>query len=278
MAKRKNVVLDNEVGDDDELLVLNDAYELTNEKKRIQSLLPKDIKIIAKNESQKKLINSIKNNEITICAGLAGCGKTYVAVAYALSLIRKSSNRYRRIYFVKSVTTLRDEELGFLKGDLNEKIQPSMWSFFINTEKLILKRVIVDMVKEEIIKSFPLAYMRGVSLDDSIIIVDEAQNIGTDNMRTMMTRVGMNSKLIILGDTNQIDMKYKQDSSLDLIMKMFEDVDSFGVIRMDETDTNIRNPLINTIESKFKEFYDSVGQKSDKTRKLIYENGRKNEQ
>ena len=104
--------------------------------------------------------------------------------------------------------------------------------------------------------------MRGVSLDNAIIIIDEAQNISLDNIRTAMTRIGSDSKIIILGDLNQIDMKYKENSSLEIILNMFEGVESIGIVKMDENDTNVRNPLISIIESKFKNYFNN-GQKKN---------------
>jgi phosphate starvation-inducible protein PhoH and related proteins len=240
--------------DYEELLAVNSAAQISRIKEEIGKLLPNDIKIIAKNESQKKLINSIKNNEITICAGPPGTGKTFVAVAYALSLLRKTSNRFKKIYLVKSVTTLKGEEIGYLKGDFKEKIEPFMWSFFINMEKIALESSVHTLADREIIMPFPLAYMRGVSLDDCIIIADEMQNVSMENSRTLMTRIGNNSKLILLGDMNQIDIKNKNESSLESLVEMFRDVENIGVIEMSESDTNVRNPMIAVIEEKFNEF------------------------
>ena len=96
--------------------------------------------------------------------------------------------------------------------------------------------------------------MRGVTLDDCIIIIDEAQNISLDNSRTLLTRIGENSKVILLGDTNQIDLKNKEESSLKTLINMFEDTDNIGIIEMNEDDKNIRNPIITVIEAKFKEY------------------------
>jgi len=244
--------------DYEELLSVNSGAEISRIKTEISKLLPSDIKIIAKNESQKKLINSIKNNEITICAGPAGTGKTFVAVAYALSLLRKNSNRFRKIYLVKSVTTLKGEEIGFLKGDLNEKIEPFMWSFYINMEKLIISSSVKTLIEKEIIRPFPLAYMRGASLDDCIIIADEMQNVSFDNSRTLLTRIGSNSKLILLGDINQVDMKNKNESSLEVLLELFDGVSNMGVIKMSEEDTNVRNPLISIIEDKYKDYMNKL--------------------
>jgi len=241
--------------DFEELVSVNSAIQIQKIKEEIGKLLPNDIKIIAKNESQKKLINSIKNNEITVCAGPAGCGKTYVAIAYALSLLRKPTNRFKKIYLVKSVTTLKGEEIGYLKGDWKEKVEPFMWSFYINMEKLLLDSVVKTLVEKDVIKPFPLAYMRGASLDDCIIIADEMQNVSLDNSRTLMTRIGSNCKLILLGDINQIDMKNKNDSSLEILLKIFNDTKDIGTIEMNNEDTNVRNPIISIIEDKFSDFY-----------------------
>jgi phosphate starvation-inducible PhoH-like protein len=114
---------------------------------------------------------------------------------------------------------LKGEEIGFLKGDLKEKIEPFMWSFYINMEKLLPEANIRNLVDKGIIRPFPLAYMRGASFDDCIIIADEMQNVSIDNSRTLLTRIGSNCKLILLGDIKQIDMKNKHESSLEIITR-----------------------------------------------------------
>jgi len=245
MGKSKNNNNDFDVNE-------NKLYKIKSE---IGKILKDNIKIVAKNDSQKQLIKSIKENEITICNGPAGTGKTLVSIGIALNLLKNPENSYKTIYLVKSVTTLKNEELGFLKGNLKEKIEPFMWSFFINFEKLIEKSTLNMLLDAEIIKPFPLAYMRGASLDDCIIIGDEFQNVSLDNSRTQMTRIGNNCKLILLGDENQIDMKNKHESSLRKIIKLFNSTPKIGTITMSEEDTNVRNPLITEIENKFKELY-----------------------
>lgn len=244
----------NEEQEFNEIISEENTSQVKQSKNIISRVVPNDIKIVSKNESQKNLIKSIKNNEITICAGPPGCGKTYVALAYALSLLRKPSNNYKNIFLVKSVTTLKNEDMGFLKGDVKEKLEPVMWSFYINMEKLILKTKIDELVESGIIRPYPLAYIKGASLDNCIIIADEFQNVTLDNSRTLMTRIGNNSKLIMLGDVNQIDLKNKDESSLEILLDMFNDVDGIGVVEMSKEDTNVRNPIITTIENKYEEY------------------------
>lgn len=229
--------------------------QIKKERKIIESLIPNNISIKSKNESQKKLINSIKNNEITICSGQAGSGKTYIAVGCALKIIRKISSDFRKIYLIKSVIPLRGEEIGFLKGDYMEKIEPYMQSFYLNIEKFINKNILKRLINEEIIKPFPVAFLRGTSIDNAILIIDESQNLSMDNMETIMTRLSNTSKMIILGDTNQIDLKNKNESSLKKLTNLFnEKIDGINVVEMDKNDDNVRNPLIKYIEEIFREF------------------------
>jgi len=213
-----------------------------------------EVKIVAKNDSQKELIRSIKNNEITICYGSAGSGKTYVTLGMALNFLKKTTNEHNKIYLIKSVRTLKDEDIGFLPGDMMSKIEPAMQSFFLNIQKLIPSKTMKAMITDEILIPFPVAFMRGVTLDDCIIIVDEAQNLSVDNIKTIMTRIGSNCKLIILGDLNQIDLIDKSISSLKTIKNIFKDCENIGVVEMSKADDNVRNPLIKVIEQKFEEY------------------------
>ena len=236
-----------------DLIRLNTKEDVERIKSEINKILPRDLKIKAMNDSQIRLIKSIKSNEITICAGPAGTGKTFVAMGIALNLLKKSTNRFKKIYLVKSVKTLKDEEVGFLPGDIREKIEPAMWSFYLNMEKVMTDIALKQLVEKDIVRPAPLAFIRGASLDDCIIIADEMQNVTLDNSRTLLTRIGSNAKIILLGDTNQVDMRNKTDSSLETLLNMFDNVENMGVIKMSDEDTNIRNPLITIIEKKYKE-------------------------
>lgn len=203
-----------------------------------------------KTENQKKLINLIKEKEITICCGLAGCGKTFLACYQALNLLKTQPDKYKKIVLVKSVTTLKSEEIGFLKGTLEEKMEPFVYSFINNFEKLIGKVETAALRQDGIIEIIPIAYMRGINIDEAVIIIDEVQNITIENIRTILTRIGFNSKMIFLGDTKQIDYKIKKDSALKFIMEQFNDIEEFGTIELGEDDV-VRNPLIKKIENVF---------------------------
>ena len=203
-----------------------------------------------KNERQKKLVRLISQKEITICAGPAGTGKTYLACAEALRLITTNYSTYKKILLVKSVTVLPGEEVGFLKGTLKEKMEPFMVSFVDNFEKLIGAELTQQLMDAGVIQIQPLTYIRGRSIDNSIIIIDEAQNITLPNMRSAMTRIGEDSKMVIIGDTKQIDITKKSESSLDKICRMFSEVDEIGITQFEREDI-VRNKLIKMIDDIF---------------------------
>jgi phosphate starvation-inducible PhoH-like protein len=234
---------------DDELYETSQNYHSNNQDFDLQKLR---INYKFKNENQKKLDNIISENKITIASGPAGTGKTYLACAQALKLL-KSDPRFKKILLVKSVTVLEGEEVGFLKGDLKEKMFPFMISFLDNFHKIIGESLTQIMLDQGIIQILPLAYIRGRSIDNSIIIVDEAQNITQKNMRSTMTRIGTDSKMIITGDTKQIDMKNPKLSSLDLVIKLFENKEGIGTMYFSNNDI-VRDPIVKLIEEVFDEW------------------------
>ena len=208
------------------------------------------INVKCKTENQKKLVNSIKENEITICSGLPGSGKTFLSCAEALKLI-KTRPKYKRIVLVKSITPLKNEEIGHLPGNLEEKMAPIMESFTDNIRKLIGKTRMEKLIELGVIEIVPIAFARGRSIDNSIILIDEAQNISLDNIRTLMTRIGDNSKMVIMGDVKQKDIRNKRDSSLEIVLKRFDNVEGFGCVELRDPNDVVRNPIIKIVEQVF---------------------------
>jgi phosphate starvation-inducible PhoH-like protein len=242
--KRRNKQLSEE-----ELLEIQEFVYRKNEEED-KFLHSMTVNYKCKNKNQAKVRESIRNKEISIVSGLPGTGKTYIACAEALKLI-KSKPKYKKILLVKSVTQLKGEDLGFLPGDLKDKLDPYMISFIDNFEKLIGETMTRKLRELGLINIQPLAIIRGRSIDNTIIIVDEAQNISVENMRTLMTRIGDNSKMVILGDVKQKDIKNKKDSSLEVIIERFKDVEGFGCVELRNPDDVVRNPIIKIIESTF---------------------------
>ena len=244
MARRRNKNLSEE----DYLEIQEFVYSKNVEEDKFLTSMSVHYK--CKNENQGKVRDSIRNNEITIVSGLPGTGKTFLACAEALKLI-KSKPKYKKILLVKSVTQLKGEELGHLPGDIQEKFDPYMGSFVDNFEKIIGESLTYKLRELGLINIQPLAFVRGRSIDNTIIIVDEAQNISIDNMRTLMTRIGDNSKMIILGDVKQKDIRNKKDSSLEIVLDRFNEIEGFGCVELRNPEDVVRNPIIKIIEEVF---------------------------
>jgi len=243
MARRKRLSADERQDID------NYVYNKQSENGKLLTQISVDVK--PKTENQKKLVQAIKEKEIIITSGFPGTGKTFLACAEALKLLRNPENAFKKIILVKSVTTLKDEEIGFLKGTMEEKMEPFMDSFLDNFNKIVGESLTIKLREQGYVQIKPIAYVRGRSIDNSIIIMDEAQNISLDNMRTLMTRIGENSKMIILGDIKQKDIRNKKDSSLEVVIDKFRDKKSFGIVELRNKEDIVRNKIIEIIEEVF---------------------------
>lgn len=213
------------------------------------------IHLKCKSPNQKELVKLIKDRDITFCAGLPGTGKTYLACAVALELLKQQPDRFKKIVIVKSVTTVEGEEIGYLKGTQDEKMKPFMYSFIHNFEKIIGRQKVEALKMAGMIEELPIAYMRGINIDNAVIIIDETQNLTKLKVKTIMTRLGEGSKLIFLGDTDQVDMKKPETSALRHVMKEFakEKYKTVaGSIVLGEEDV-VRHQLIKLILSAFEE-------------------------
>jgi phosphate starvation-inducible protein PhoH and related proteins len=162
-----------------------------------------------KNDIQKKLIVSIDKNDVTVCHGPAGTGKSLCSIYSALKLLKEDRNKYKNILLLKSITQLKDEMLPSLPGNAMEKMYFQNLSFIDSFNKLIGKQNTEKLIENGILIFDVIGSMRGRNLCNTIVIVDECQNISHDNMKTILTRLSENSKIIILGDPKQIDIKNK---------------------------------------------------------------------
>ncbi len=208
-----------------------------------------NINIKCKTENQKKLLNLIKEKEVIICSGPAGCGKTYLSCAEALKLLKLKIG-FEKIVLIKSVITLKTEDIGYIKGSIDDKMEPVIYSFINNFEKLIGKEKTEKLKEFGFIEVLPIGYLRGINIDNALVIIDEVQNINIDNIRTILTRLGSNSKMILLGDSNQIDTKSKKDTALKFLLEKFDTLDEIGTLELTLDDV-VRNPLIKKIETVF---------------------------
>src|SRR6056300_1807929 len=197
-------------------------------------------------ESQKEYYDILTNNEITICTGPAGVGKSYVAMSAAVQLLLDDSNSYEKIIIVRPAVEA-EEKLGSLPGNLEEKLDPYIFPSYYLLNKIIGKETREKLKDHDIIEVFALAYMRGMNIDNSILIFDEAQNCTPKQMKLLLTRIGFNSKFFISGDLEQTDRyKDKTQSGLWDALSRFRELDKVGIFEFDSKDI-IRNPLITKI-------------------------------
>jgi phosphate starvation-inducible PhoH-like protein len=212
------------------------------------------LSIKCKNETQKKLINTIKDNDVTICTGVAGTGKTLISVYEALTLFKAHPNIYKEIKLVKSITQLKNEELGTLPGDEKDKLKFHMMSFLDAFHKLIGEDLTNKLIESGLIKMEVFGAIRGRSFTNSIIIIDEFQNISKDNAKTFLTRFSEDTKVIVLGDSGQIDLKNKKDSALEPLVNKVKNkpVEGVDIVVFDKSDV-VRHRLTSYFIDVFEE-------------------------
>jgi len=209
----------------------------------IQNVLSKSINIKCKSEAQKQALNNINDKDISIIVGPPGTGKTYLSCAKALKLIKDQSDKYKEIILIKSVNVPKDEEIGYLKGSLEEKMEGYTYPFMSNFAKVIGQEAVNTLRENNVIKILPIKFALGVTLDNAIIIIDEAQQISKDNLRTLITRIGFGSKIIFLGDVKQKSVNKRKKSALEILMEYFSEVKEIGVTQFTEEDV-VRHPII----------------------------------
>lgn len=203
-------------------------------------------KINCKTANQKLLCKAIKEHDIVICTGPAGSGKTHVSLLQSLHLLKKEEN-FKQLILVKSVTSVKEESIGFIPGTVEEKMAPYMFSFTYLIDKMFEKKGKANKLMEDnIIEVLPLAFIRGINIENAIVIVDEFQNISTDLFKTIISRLGEGSKMIFLGDTEQIDVKDKKNSCVEKICEVFKDNEYLKIVRLTDEDC-VRNKIIPAI-------------------------------
>ena len=200
-------------------------------------------RVFPRSYNQALYLDAIERSEMVFSVGPAGTGKTYLAVAYALKAVL--SHSYRKLILTRPVVEA-GENLGFLPGDLAQKINPYLRPLFDAMENLLSFEMIRELEENHTIEIAPLAYMRGRSLVDSFIILDEAQNTTREQMKMFLTRVGDSSRAIITGDVTQIDLPRKKESGLLHVIDILGAIEEIRFIFFNESDV-VRNPLVRKI-------------------------------
>lgn len=242
-----------EVFEEADWVTLNEIVKLGKEKQfldqiddvLVRTFTGKPVK--ARTIGQKLFIDTIKNYDLTFAIGPAGTGKTFLAVCYAVALLKE--NKIQRIILTRPAVE-SGENLGFLPGDLKEKVDPYLRPIYDALDILLGSERVERYIEKGVIEIAPLAYMRGRTLDDALVILDEAQNTTRAQMLMFLSRLGRNAKMIVNGDVDQIDLLKNQESGLVVAQKVLTDIDDIGFVTLGYADI-VRHPLVTKILKAF---------------------------
>ena len=206
--------------------------------------------IKSRSENQQRLIDAYNENDMVFAIGPAGTGKTYLSIALAVKALK---DKTAKKIILSRPAVEAGEKLGFLPGDMKEKIDPYLQPLYDALEDMIPQVKLQDMMDKHIIQIAPLAFMRGRTLSDAVVILDEAQNTTTAQIRMFLTRMGWNTKMIITGDLTQIDLPRGQRSGLAQALDILDGTEGLAVVRLDDKDI-VRHKLVTRIVNKFQQY------------------------
>jgi len=206
--------------------------------------------IKARSENQQMLINAFLDNDMVFAVGPAGTGKTYLSIALAVKALKEKSAK--KIILARPAVEA-GEKLGFLPGDMKDKIDPYLQPLYDALEDMLPQTKLQEMMEKRIIQIAPLAFMRGRTLSDAVVILDEAQNTTPAQIRMFLTRMGWNTKMVITGDTSQIDLPHTQKSGLIEALHILSGVEGIGFVHLTQKDI-VRHKLVTRIVNAYEDY------------------------
>lgn len=205
--------------------------------------------IYCKTLKENDYLNTMRKKDLVFSIGAAGSGKTYLAVIYAVALLKKGD--VEKIILTRPAVEA-GESLGFLPGDLKEKVDPYLRPLYDALHDSLGLEQTELLIEKQVIEIAPLAYMRGRTLENAVVILDEAQNATLDQLKMFLTRLGFNSKMIVTGDISQVDLPNQKKSGLKISANLLSSMNEVGVVVFDKYDV-VRHPLVGKIIEKFEE-------------------------
>lgn len=224
------------------------AREGANKYRRIR----KPIVIEAKTEGQRNYLENIDLNDITICNGPAGTGKSICAIARALQYYQEAPETYKKIIIVRPAIQACDEDLGYLPGDVQEKMGPYLGPIVYSMQKFMDVSAIQELFHTGIIEVMPIAFMRGITFNNCVVVFDESQNSTIEQMKLFLTRIGEDCKAIVEGDVTQSDLhgSSKENNGLKDAMKRLKGVEGIGIVQLAAVDI-VRSKVVARILEKY---------------------------
>ena len=210
--------------------------------------------IKARTENQQRLIEAYDNHDMIFAVGPAGTGKTYLSIALAVKALK---DKTAKKIILSRPAVEAGEKLGFLPGDMKDKIDPYLQPLYDALQDMLPQVKLQDMMEKHVIQIAPLAFMRGRTLSDAVVILDEAQNTTPAQIRMFLTRMGWNTKMIITGDMTQIDLPHSQKSGLIEALHILNNVEGIGVVNLDRKDI-VRHKLVTRIVNAYEEYDQDV--------------------
>jgi phosphate starvation-inducible protein PhoH and related proteins len=204
----------------------------------------------AKTFRQRQYVEAIRSHDMTFCIGPAGTGKTYLAAMVAVQALL--ANQYERLILTRPAVEA-GEKLGFLPGDLQQKVNPYLRPLYDALHEIVDPEKIANLMERGIIEVAPLAYMRGRTLSNAFVILDEAQNTTPAQMKMMLTRLGFKSRMVVTGDVTQTDLPLNQTSGLAIAQRILRNVDGIAFCQLSKADV-VRHPLVQRIVAAYEEF------------------------
>lgn len=250
---QKHVLKYNSITEEDILDIVHDHKTKADAIKDVVVYSISGRPIKSRSENQQKLIKAYNTSDMVFAVGPAGTGKTYLSIALAVKALKEKAAK--KIILSRPAVEA-GEKLGFLPGDMKDKIDPYLQPLYDSLEDMIPAVKLQDMMEKHIIQIAPLAFMRGRTLSDAVVILDEAQNTTPAQIRMFLTRMGWNTKMIITGDMTQIDLPHEQKSGLKEALRILGDVEGISVVELGKKDI-VRHKLVTRIVNAY-EAYDNV--------------------